>query len=101
MESLASLAGGWLGDICCLAMKSAYYLVSAVSLALGVPVMIVALLRRERLGPAIAVAAFLLLLILTAECGGDHSVGAHIRATAIAVNIFIIIFWGTCLFSNP
>ena len=43
---VASLAGGWLGDYLLPRMKSAYYLVSAVSMALGVPVMIVALFAR-------------------------------------------------------
>src|SRR5271167_3239002 len=36
---VASLAGGWLGDYLLPRMKSSYYLVSAVSLGLGVPVM--------------------------------------------------------------
>src|SRR5499425_3324729 len=40
---LASLAGGWLGDYLLRRLNSAYYLVSAASMALGVPVMIVAL----------------------------------------------------------
>src|SRR6202522_919267 len=34
---LAALAGGWLGDYLLRRMKSSYYLVSAVSMALGVP----------------------------------------------------------------
>jgi MFS family permease len=89
---VASLAGGWLGDYLLPRMKSAYYLVSAVSLALGVPVMIVALFARGKaMVPAIAVAAFLLLLNTSPlNAAVINSVGAHIRATAIAVNIFII-----------
>ena len=52
---VASLAGGWLGDYLLPRMKSSYYLVSAVSMALGVPVMIVALFTRSRIMvPAIA-----------------------------------------------
>jgi MFS family permease len=89
---VASLVGGWLGDRLLRRSRSAYYSVSAVSMALGVPVMIVALFNRGPLMvPAIAVAAFLLLLN-TAPLNAAliNSVGAHIRATAIAFNIFII-----------
>jgi MFS transporter, Spinster family, sphingosine-1-phosphate transporter len=88
---LASLAGGWLGDRLLPRMKSSYYFVSAVSMALGVPVMIVALFNKGPLMvPAIAVAAFLLLFNTSPlNTALVNSVGAHIRATAIAVNIFI------------
>ncbi|MGP0019317.1 MAG: spinster family MFS transporter [Candidatus Sulfotelmatobacter sp.] len=89
---LASLAGGWLGDYLLPRMKSSYYLVSAASMLLGVPVMIVALFAKGRLMiPAIAVAAFFLLLnTAPLNAAVINSVGAHIRATALAVNIFII-----------
>jgi MFS family permease len=89
---LAALAGGWLGDYLLRRWKSSYYLVSAVSMALGVPFMIVALFVRGRaMVPAIAVAAFFLLLNTSPlNAAVINSVGAHIRATAIAVNIFII-----------
>ena len=88
---LASLAGGWLGDRLLPRMKSSYYFVSAVSMGLGVPVMIVALFSQGPLMvPAIAVAAFLLLFNTSPlNTALVNSVGAHIRATAIAVNIFI------------
>jgi MFS family permease len=89
---LSALAGGWLGDYLLPRIKSSYYLVSAVSMLLGVPVMIVALFVKGRMMlPAIAVAAFL-LLFNTAPLNAAviNSVGAHIRATALAVNIFII-----------
>jgi len=89
---LASLLGGWLGDYLLRRNKSSYYLVSAVSMALGVPLMIVALFVPGRLMiPAIAVAAFFLLFNTSPlNAAVINSVGAHIRATAIAVNIFII-----------
>jgi len=89
---IAALAGGWLGDYLLPRMKSSYYLVSAVSMALGVPVMIVALFAKGRaMVPAIALAAFFLLLNTSPlNAAVINSVGAHIRATAIAVNIFII-----------
>jgi MFS transporter, Spinster family, sphingosine-1-phosphate transporter len=88
---LASLAGGWLGDYLLPRMKSAYYFVSAASMALGVPFMIVALFNPGRMMvPAIAVAAFLLLFNTSPlNAAVVNSVGAHIRATAIAINIFI------------
>lgn len=89
---IASLAGGWLGDRLLRRTKASYYLVSAVSMALGVPLMMVALFTRGPVMlPAIALAAFF-LLINTSPLNAAliNSVGAHIRATAIAANIFII-----------
>jgi MFS transporter, Spinster family, sphingosine-1-phosphate transporter len=92
----AALAGGWLGDRLLPRMKGAYYFVSAVGMALGVPVMVVALFTKGRaMVPAIAVAAFFLLLNTSPlNAALINSVGAHIRATAIATNIFIIHFLG-------
>jgi MFS transporter, Spinster family, sphingosine-1-phosphate transporter len=89
---VASLLGGWLGDYLLPRMKSAYYVVSAASMLLGVPVMIVALfVRGPMMIPAIGVAAFFLLLnTAPLNAAVISSVGAHIRATALAVNIFII-----------
>jgi len=89
---LAALAGGWLGDYLLRRVKSSYYLVSAASMALGVPVMIVALFVKGRaMIPAIAFAAFFLLLnTAPLNAAVINSVDAHIRATALAVNIFII-----------
>lgn len=89
---VASLAGGWLGDYLLRRMKGAYYFVSAVTMALGVPVMIVALFVPGRaMIPAIAAGAFLLLFNTSPlNAAVINSAGANIRATAIAVNIFII-----------
>jgi sugar phosphate permease len=68
---LASLAGGFLGDYLLRRTRSAYYLVSMV--------------------PAIAVAAFFLLLNTSPlNAAVINSVDAHIRATAISANIFLI-----------
>ena len=88
---LASIAGGWLGDYLLPRMKSAYYFVSALSMALGVPFMIVALfLPGSMMLPAIAIAAFLLLFNTSPlNAAVVNSVGAHIRATAIAISIFV------------
>jgi multidrug resistance protein len=93
---VASLFGGWLGDMLLPRMKGSYYFVSAVSMALGVPVMIVALFFRGPIMlPAIAVAAFLLLVNTSPlNTALVNSVGAHIRATAIAVNIFLFHLFG-------
>jgi MFS transporter, Spinster family, sphingosine-1-phosphate transporter len=88
---LASLAGGWLGDYLLPRMKGAYYFVSAASMALGVPFMIVALfVQGPVMLPAIAVAAFFLLLNTSPlNAAVLNSVGAHIRATAFAISLFI------------
>jgi len=88
---LASLIGGWLGDYLLPRMKSSYYFVSAVGMALGVPFMIVALfVQGSLMFPAIGIAAFFLLLNTSPlNAAIMNSVGAHIRATAIAVGIFI------------
>jgi MFS transporter, Spinster family, sphingosine-1-phosphate transporter len=94
--TLAALLGGWLGDSLLRRTKSAYYLVSAASMALGIPIMMIALFHRgSAMVPGIALAAFLLLLN-TAPLNAAiiNSVGAHIRATAIAVNLFVIHFLG-------
>ena len=88
---LASLAGGWLGDYLLPKMKSSYYFVSATSMALGIPFMIVALFfKGPVMLPGIGIAAFFLLLNTSPlNAAVVNSVGAHIRATAIAANIFI------------
>lgn len=89
---LAALAGGWLGDYLLPRMKSSYYLVSAASMLLGVPAMIVALfVKGPLMVPAIGVAAFFLLFNTSPlNAAVINSVGGHIRATALAVNIFVI-----------
>lgn len=94
--TIAALAGGWLGDRLLRRTKGAYYLVSAASMGLGIPIMVVALFDRgPAMVPGIVFAAFLLLLN-TAPLNAAiiNSVGAHIRATAIAVNLFVIHFLG-------
>ena len=90
--TIASLLGGWLGDRLLRRTKGAYYLVSSVSMALGIPVMMVALFTSGRtMVPGITVAGFLLLLnTAPLNAAVINSVGAHIRSTAIAVNIFVI-----------
>jgi len=88
---LASLIGGWLGDLLLPRMRGSYYFVSAISMGLGVPAMIIALFFQGPIMlPAIAVAAFLLLINTSPlNTALVNAVGAHIRATAIAFNIFM------------
>jgi MFS family permease len=97
--TVAALAGGWLGDRLLPKTKGAYYLVSAASMGLGIPVMIVALFNRgPAMIPGLAVGAFLLLLNTAPQNAAIiNSVDAHIRATAIAVNLFFIHFLGDAL----
>lgn len=89
---VASLMGGWIGDRLLPRMKGSYYFVSALSMALGVPAMIVALFAKGPIMlPAIALAAFLLLVNTSPlNTALVNAVGAHIRVTAIAVNIFLL-----------
>jgi MFS family permease len=88
---VASLAGGWLSDALLRKTRSAHYLVSAVSLALGIPAMWIAIhAHGNRMLVAIFVAEFLLFLNTgPLNAAIINSVGAHIRAAALAVNIFI------------
>ena len=90
--TIASLLGGWLGDRLLRRTKGAYYLVSSVSMGLGIPVMMVALFTTGRtVVPGIAMAGFLLLLnTAPLNAAVINSVGAQIRVSAIAVNIFVI-----------
>jgi len=94
--TLASLAGGWLGDVLLRRSRSAYYSVSALSMGLGVPVMIVPLFFRGRMMfSGIWIVAFLLLLNTSPlNAAVINSVGSRIRATALAVNIFMIHIFG-------
>jgi sugar phosphate permease len=88
---VASLAGGWISDRLLRRTKSAHYLVSAVSLGLGIPAMCVALFASGRTMVAgIFVAEFLLLLNTgPLNAAVIDSVGPHVRAAALAVNIFV------------
>jgi len=87
----ASLAGGWISDWLLRRTRSAHYLVSAVSLGLGIPAMCFALFAS---GKAMVIGIFLaefLLLLNTGPLNAAviNSVGPHVRAAALAVNIFI------------
>jgi len=88
----AALAGGWVSDYLLRYTRTAYYLVSAVSLALGIPAMWIALYATgNRMLAGVVIAEFLLLINTSPlNAAVINSVGAHIRATAIAVEIFTI-----------
>lgn len=88
---VASLAGGWISDRLLRRTKSAHYLVSAVSLGLGIPAMCVALFASGRpMVVGIFMAEFLLLFNTgPLNAAVIDSVGPQVRAAALAVNIFI------------
>lgn len=88
---VASLAGGWLSDALLRKTRAAHYIVSAVSLALAIPAMWIAIhASGNRMLVAIFLAEFLLFLNTgPLNAAIINSVGAHIRAAALAVNIFI------------
>jgi MFS family permease len=93
---VASLLGGWISDRLLRRNKAAHYLVSAVSLGLGIPAMCVALFSSGRpMVVGIFVAEFLLLLNTgPLNAAVISSVGPHVRAAALAANIFIFHLFG-------
>ncbi len=89
---VASLLGGWTGDKLLPRYKGAYYLVSAVTLGLGIPVMLFAL---HSSGVPMFIGILLggfLLLFNTSPLNAAliNAVGPHIRAFALALNIVMI-----------
>jgi MFS family permease len=88
---IASIAGGWISDRLLRRTKAAHYLVSAVSLGLGIPAMCVALFASGKLMVLGIFAAEFLLLLNTGPLNAAviNSVGPHVRAAALAANIFI------------
>jgi MFS family permease len=87
----ASVLGGWLSDWLLTRTKSAHYLVSAVSLCVGIPAMCLALFANGKVMIAGMFAAEFLLLLNTGPLNAAviNAVGPHIRAFALALNIFI------------
>ncbi|HEX6880081.1 MAG TPA: MFS transporter [Terriglobales bacterium] len=89
---LATITGGWLGDYLLRYTKGAYYLVSGIGMAIGVPAIYLAITYTGApMYPAIFIAEFFVLLN-TAPLNAAlvNSVSARIRATAVAVNIFVL-----------
>jgi MFS family permease len=93
---VASVLGGWISDRLLQRTKAAHYLVSAVSLGLGIPAMCIALFASGKLMIAgIFIAEFLLLLNTgPLNAAVINSVGPHIRALALSANIFIFHMFG-------
>jgi MFS transporter, Spinster family, sphingosine-1-phosphate transporter len=93
---VASIAGGYLSDYLLRRTRAAHYLVSAVSLALGIPAMWMALYTDGNTMAVGIFAAEFLLLLNTGPLNAAviNSVGAHMRAMALATNIFIFHLFG-------
>ncbi len=96
---VATFLGGWLGDRLLRRTAGAYYAVSAASMAFGLPAMLVAFhATGATMLPAMFLAEFLLLMNTgPLNAAIVNSVGAHIRSTAIAINIFVIHLLGDAL----
>ena len=91
-----TMLGGWMGDKLLTRTKGAYYFVSAVTLLVSIPAMFAAIyLGGSLMYPAMFVAEFLLFLnTAPLNAAVVNSVGAGIRATAIAANLFTIHLFG-------
>jgi len=89
---VATLIGGWVGDWMLRRDKASYYRLSAWTVLLAIPFMIVAIFHAGVfMYPAILLSVFFLM----AGSGPSNaalvnSVSAPIRATAVAVNLFVI-----------
>ena len=89
---VATLIGGWVGDRLHKRYAGAYYTFSGVAMLVSVPLMIMAIYLTGRvMFPAMFVAEFF-LLINTGPVNAAlvNSVAPNIRATAMAINIFLI-----------
>jgi len=87
-----TLIGGWLGDRFLRRTAGAYYLVSAIGMALALPLTALAIYTRgPAMFPFMAAAEFFIFLNTgPLNAAVVNSVAAPIRATAIAVNLFVI-----------
>ena len=88
----SALAGGWIGDHLLRKNVGAYYLVSAVGMAVSIPLVIVAITVHGTLMYAAILLAEFFILLNTAPLNAAlvNSVSANIRSTAVAVNLFTI-----------
>ena len=88
---LASPIGGWMSDRLLRRTRSAHYLVSAATLGLGIPAMCMALFATGKVMVIGIFAAEFLLLLNTGPLNAAviNSVGPHVRAAALAANIFL------------
>jgi sugar phosphate permease len=88
-----TMAGGWLGDRLLPRVPTAYLLVSGVGLALSVPCAAAVILLEDRTWALIAI--FLAEVFIFLNTGPLNAIIANVsrsevRATAYAVNIFVI-----------
>lgn len=88
-----TVAGGWIGDRLLTRVRSAYFLVSGVGLALSVPCAAAVILLEDRTW--VLVAIFLAELFIFLNTGPLNAIianvsRAEVRATAYAANIFVI-----------
>jgi len=88
-----TMAGGWLGDRLLPRVPTAYFLVSGVGLALSVPCAAAVILLEDRTWVLIAI--FLAEVFIFLNTGPLNAIIANVsragvRATAYAVNIFVI-----------
>ncbi|HET7183475.1 MAG TPA: MFS transporter [Terriglobales bacterium] len=88
----ATLLGGWIGDRFLRKNRGGYYIVSSITMLIALPVMLVAITSHGSwMYPSMFLTEFLLFLNMAPlNAAVVNSVGAHIRATAIAVNLFTI-----------
>ncbi|HEV2992674.1 MAG TPA: MFS transporter [Candidatus Angelobacter sp.] len=89
---IATLSGGWLGDMLLKRNHGAYYTLSGVAMLVGVPLMIVAIyMTGWPMYPAMCAAEFFLLLNTgPLNAAIVNSVSAQIRSTALAINVVVI-----------
>ncbi len=89
---IATILGGWLGDLLLRRRHGAYYTLSGVAMLAGVPLMIVAIyVTGSSMYPAMCAAEFFLLLNTgPLNAAIVNSVGAQIRSTALAINVVVI-----------
>jgi MFS family permease len=99
---VATLLGGWVGDRALRRNPAGYYVVSAGAVLIAIPVMSLAIYSRGVfLFPAIFLAEFFLFFNTgPLNAALVDSVSARIRASAIAVNLFLIHLLGDA-FSPP
>lgn len=93
---VAVLVGGWIGDRLLRRRDAANYALSSLAMGLGIPFMLIAIYGpRSTLWPMMFITEFVLFLNTgPLNAAIVNAVAAPIRATALAVNIFIIHFLG-------
>jgi predicted MFS family arabinose efflux permease len=96
---VATLSGGWVADRLLRRRGDAYYLVSGIAMLVSVPLALAAIyVRGPAVFPLIFVATFALLFNTgPLNAAVVDSVGAQIRASALALNVLVIHLLGDAL----